>query len=134
MADAQKKAEGIIDQGKAKAEELVSEHEITVGARQTAAEIVEEAQSQAQKIVDNAVNDANAIRESAMEYTDAILKNLQTVLAHTIEDGQLRFGEFLETLKGSYDTVTANRKELASDADPSEEAYEIDLSLNSPEA
>ena len=130
ISKAEQEADQMIADAHEQAENMVNEHEIMQQAYKAAQETVDEATEQAQQIIDNAVNDANAIREGAMQYTDSALKNLQTILAHSMEDTQSRFDSFMDQMKSSYEVVTANRREL-SGANPmsSDNDYQIDLSM-----
>ena len=74
LADAQQKAESMIEEAHAQTSELVSEHEIMQQAYAQANEIVMAATDQAQQILDNATNDANDIRIGAVQYTDDLLE------------------------------------------------------------
>jgi cell division septum initiation protein DivIVA len=112
LADAQAKADSIIAQAQIKTDELVSEHQIMQQAYAQANEVVMVATKQAQEILDNATNDANNIRMSAMQYTDDILKNLENTLSHAMETSSARHDSYMNSLKGFYDIVTANRAEL----------------------
>ena len=134
ISNAEAQADQVIADAQAQAEAMVQEHEITQQAYKAAQEMMDEAQAQAQDIVDNAVNDANSIREGAMQYTDSALKNLQTILAHSMEDTQSRFDSFMDQMKSSYDVVTANRRELTgSAAMNADDDYRIDLSMSGEE-
>ena len=68
---------------------------------------------QAQAIVDAAVNDANNIRQSSIQYTDDMLRSLQTIINHTMEEAKGRFDSFMSSMQSSYDIVSSNRNELA---------------------
>ena len=79
LADAQQKAESMIEEAHAQTSELVSEHEIMQQAYAQANEIVMAATDQAQQILDNATNDANDIRIGAVQYTDDLLANAESI-------------------------------------------------------
>ena len=88
-------------------------------------EIVMAATNQAQEILDSATEDANGIRIAAISYTDDMLKNLQEIIEHTMNSSQSRFDGLMQSLKGCYDIVNANRAELSqSDEDVEEETME----------
>ena len=95
--------------------ELINEHEIMRRAYEQANQLMEQASAQAQAIVDNAVKDANSIREGAVRYTDEMLKSLQTIISHTMENTQSKFQSYMTSMQGTYDIVTANRRELRGD-------------------
>lgn len=136
--DAKSQADSMIAEANRQTSEMVNEHEIMQQAYNQAQEIVDEAQEKAQEIIDNAVTDANNIREGAMQYTDSALKNLQTIISHSMEDSKSRFDSFLNQMRTSYEVVTANRKELNDDnadtVSPSgDDDYRIDISLGNQE-
>ena len=94
LADAQQKAESMIEEAHAQTSELVSEHEIMQQAYAQANEIVMAATDQAQQILDNATNDANDIRIGAVNsYTS-------------------KYDSLVTSLQECYDVVRNNRAEL----------------------
>ena len=116
LNEARYQADNMIQEAAAQTNELVNEHEIMQRAYSTANQIVEDAQVQAQGIIDAAVNDANNIRQGAIQYTDDILRNLQNIIAGTMEDAQGRLGAFLSAMQSNYDVVASNRSELTAPA------------------
>lgn len=112
LADAQAKADAIIAQAQVKTDELVSEHQIMQQAYAQANEVVMIATKQAQEILDNATNDANAIRMNAITYTDDMLKSIEDIISGSIETTRARTDNFVSSLQGYLDVVTANRAEL----------------------
>lgn len=113
LSEARSQADTMVAEATAQTNELVNQHEIMQKAYASANEIVEQANMQAQAIVDNAVNDANNIRQGAVQYTDDMLRNLQTIISHTMEGARGRFDAFLTSMQSSYDIVSSNRNELA---------------------
>lgn len=112
LADAQAKADGMIQEAQIQTNELVSEHEIMQQAYAQANEVVMIATKQAQEILDNATNDANAIRMNAITYTDDMLKSIEDIISGSIETTRARTDNFVSSLQGYLDVVTANRAEL----------------------
>lgn len=112
LADAQAKADEIVANAQIQTSELVSEHQIMQQAYAQANEVVMIATRQAQEIVDNATNDANAIRMSAITYTDDMLRNMEEVLAHSIETSRAKTESLVNSLQGYLDIISANRSEL----------------------
>lgn len=112
LADAQAKADAIIAKAQVKTDELVSEHQIMQQAYAQANEVVMIATKQAQEILDNATNDANAIRMNAITYTDDMLKSIEDIISGSIETTRARTDNFVSSLQGYLDVVTANRAEL----------------------
>ena len=93
--------------------ELVNEHEIMQRAYAEAESIIQNAQTQGQAILDRAVGEANAMRQSSVQYTDDMLRSLQTIVKHTMDEAQNRFDSFASSLQSSYDIVSSNRIELS---------------------
>ena len=113
LNEARNQADSMLAQATAHTNELVNEHEIMQRAYETANKVIEDSQIQAQAIIDSAVVDANNIRQSSINYTDDMLNSLQSIITHSMEGAQNRFGSFLASMQSSYDIVSANRTELA---------------------
>lgn len=111
--EAKTQADALIQEATVQTNELVNEHEIMQRAYSAANQIVEDANAQAQTIVDAAVNDANNIRQSAIQYTDDILRSLQSIITHAMDESQGRFEGFFASLQSTYDIVASNRNELS---------------------
>ena len=112
LADAQQKAESMIEEAHAQTSELVSEHEIMQQAYAQANEIVMAATDQAQQILDNATNDANDIRIGAVQYTDDLLANAESIIGHTLNSYTSKYDSLVTSLQECYDVVRNNRAEL----------------------
>lgn len=112
LADAQAKADQIIAQAEVQTTELVSEHQIMQQAYAQANEVVMIATKQAQEILDNATNEANTLRVNAMGYADDQLRDIEEVLANSIETSRARSESLISSLQGFLDVVTANRAQL----------------------
>lgn len=113
LNDAREKAEALINEATKHTTALISEHAIMQQAYAQANEIVTMATTQAQEILDSATIEANAVKASAMQYTDDILKNLENIIAHSIETTTARYNELSASLNNCYEIVKANRSELA---------------------
>lgn len=122
LEDAKHQAESMVSKATVQTKELIDEHEIMRRAMDQANQLLEQASAQAQKLVDDAVAESNAIKESAVRYTDEILKSLQTIISHTMENTQSRFQSYMNSMQGSFDIVTANRRELSGGAAPEEDS------------
>ena len=90
IAEAHTQADAILAHATEQTNELVNEHEI-----------------------DAAVADADSIRQGSIGYTDDMLKNLQGIIAHSMEEAQGRLEAYLSSLQSAYEVVSANRDELA---------------------
>ena len=113
LADAQAKAEAIVQQANLQLTELVSEQEIMKQAYAQANAVVEAAAAQAQEILNSATTDANEIRMGAMQYTDSMLANMQSIIQNTMESYNSRYASLINSLNGYYDMINENRMELA---------------------
>jgi len=114
LNDAKTQANNMVAEANRMTEQLVDEHEIMQKAYATANKLIEDANRQAQGIVDRANSDAGNIRKASIRYTDDMLKSLQTIINHTLENSQNKFDALQTTLKSSYEIVSSNRQELAS--------------------
>ena len=113
LQEARSQADAMVAEATAQTNELVNEHEIMQRAYAEANSIIEQANAQAQQIVDNAVTEANNIRQGSVQYTDDMLRSLQTILNHTMDNAKGRFDAFMSSMQSSYDIVSANRNELS---------------------
>ncbi|HIT43148.1 MAG TPA: vacuolar family H+-ATPase subunit H, partial [Candidatus Caccovicinus merdipullorum] len=94
LNEARTQADTMVAEATAQTNELVNEHEIMQKAYAQANAVVEQASAQAQAIVDKAVEDANSIRQGSIQYTDDMLRSLQTIINHTMEEARGRFDSF----------------------------------------
>ncbi|MCD8222247.1 MAG: vacuolar family H+-ATPase subunit H [Clostridiales bacterium] len=113
LNEARSQASAMLEEANAQTNELINEHEIMQKAYAQANQIIEEAQAQAQQIVDSAVADADNIRQSSIDYTDDMLKSLQTIIRHSMDEAGGYFNSLQSSLQSSYDIVTSNREELS---------------------
>lgn len=113
LADAQAKAEAIVQQANLQCTELISEQEIMKQAYAQANAVVEAATVQAQEILNNAAADANEIRMGAMQYTDSMLANMQSIIQNTMESYNSRYASLINSLNGYHEMISENRAELA---------------------
>ena len=113
LADAQAKAEMIVNQANLQLNEMISEQEIMKQAYAQANAVVEAASIQAQEILNNATADANEIRMGAMQYTDSMLANMQSIIQNTLESYNTRYASLVNSLNGYYEMIQENRMELA---------------------
>ena len=113
LADAQSKADAIVNQANLQLNEMISEQEIMKQAYEQANAVVEAATIQAQEILNNATADANEIRMGAMQYTDSMLANMQIIIQNTLESYNSRYASLVNSLNGYYEMINENRMELA---------------------
>jgi len=137
MADAQAKADALIQEATAHTTELVSEHEIMQQAYTQANAYIEEATRQAQDILDKATIDANNYRLAAIQYTDEMLANLSKIIEHTAETAAVKYQNFITSLDNCREIVEMNRQELVPQHQQAQNAldavtgqnYDIDIDL-----
>ena len=113
VSQASEEANSMVAQANEQTTEMINEHEIMQRAYSHAEEVISQANIQAQAIVDAAVNDANNIRQGSIQYTDDMLRSLQPILNHTMDNAKGRFDAFMSSMQSSYDIVSANRNELS---------------------
>ena len=113
LADAQAKAEMIVNQANLQLNEMISEQEIMKQAYAQANAVVEAASIQAQEILNAATADANEIRMGAMQYTDSMLANMQSIIQNTMESYNSRYASLINSLNGYHEMISENRAELA---------------------
>ena len=109
LADAQSKADSMIEEAQIHTSELVSEHEIMQQAYAQANEIVG---VPCRMILDHATRDANDIRIGAMQYTDDLLANAESIIGHTLDSYTTKYDGLVNSLQECYDMVRNNRSEL----------------------
>lgn len=131
LADAQRKADAIIAEAQIQTNELVSEHQIMQQAYAQANEVVLIASKQAEEMLDKATCDANDIRMGAMEYTDGLLRSVQDILAASIDTTRSRMESYLDQMQGYYDIVCANRNELQSQPEVTENVNNVSVNQTS---
>lgn len=135
LNDAKEKAEALINAATVQTNELINEHEIMQQAYAQANEVVTMATNQAQGILDNATIEANNMRAAAMQYTDDILGNLETIIAHSIDTVSQQFQRTVASLQDCMNIVKSNRMELhpaetEAEAEKPEEAGEEPVNLD----
>ena len=131
MADAQAKADALIQQATMQTNELVSEHEIMQQAYAQANAVIEDATAQAQQILDKATLDANNYRLAAIQYTDEMLENLSKIIAHTSETAVAKYENFAASLNNCLEAVEMNRRELVPQQKDAQAAVDTVLTQNS---
>jgi len=112
LNDAKQRADNLVAQANANANEMISEHEIMQQAYAQANDMMQQANNDAQNILDKAVSDANDIRMAAVQYTDDELANLEKILVNMMNNVTVKFENFMETLSSSLQIVQANRASL----------------------
>lgn len=129
LADAQSKAQALIDAATAQTTQLVNEHEIMQQAYAQANEVVEMAAKQAQEILDNATLEANNVREAATQYMDDILAHLEGIISSAVSSASSNYESLVGNLNQYKDVIVSNRKELngTTEAEAPAEETETDI-------
>lgn len=117
LADAQAKAQALIDEATIHTTELVNEHEIMQQAYTQANEVVAMAAQQAQEILDNATIEANSVRAAAMEYMDDILGHLENIIDSSTQTATTNYESLIGSLNQYKDIIQSNRSELHPDSE-----------------
>ncbi len=128
LADAQKKADLIVQKAQIKTNELLSEHQIMQQAYAQANEIVMLSRKQAEETINRATVEANELRASAVQYTDDLMKNIEETLVHAIDTTKARNDALLQSLQGYLDVVVTNRTQL----NPVEQMETVDSGTSQP--
>ena len=102
LADAQAKADNMIEEAHIQTNELVSEHEI----------------------MQQAYAQANDIRIGAMQYTDDLLANAESIIGHTLDSYTAKYDGLINSLQECFDMVRNNRSELEIPEQPQPDANE----------
>ena len=115
LSNAKDQADAMLEEAAKQTNEMIDEHEIMQQAYARAKEVIEQANAQAQDIIDSASEEAGAIQSRAIQYTDEMLKNLQTIIHHTIENSNARQNALVGQLQSVFDVITSNRQQLNPD-------------------
>lgn len=120
LADAQAKAQALIDEATVHTNELINEHEIMQQAYAQANEVVTMAAKQAQDILDNATIEANNVRAAAMQYMDDILAHLENIISSATQSAVANYEGLTGSLNQYRDIIQSNRSELHGSEDEDE--------------
>mgnify|MGYP003372418444 CR=1 FL=1 len=96
VSQASEEANSMVAQANEQTTEMINEHEIMQRAYSHAEEVISQANMQ-----------------GSIQYTDDMLRSLQTILNHTMDNAKGRFDAFMSSMQSSYDIVSANRNELS---------------------
>lgn len=112
LDDAKQKAENIITEATEQASALVNEHEIMRQAYIQGEELVNQANAEAQRIIAEANAQAEEIQLNAIRYTDELLANIQNTIAYSMDTIATRYEGYMKSLQNTLETVVSNRNEL----------------------
>ncbi len=112
IADAEEKADAIINQAKEQAAQLVSENEISRQAYEHANGLIQDVTARSQAMLREAAEEAETVRVGALAYTNDVLEEVERVIANAYEESRIKTEEMVGMLKHNLDVVVQNRGEL----------------------
>ena len=112
LDDAKQKAENIITEATEQASALVNEHEIMRQAYIQGEDLITQANAEAQRIIAEANAQAEEIQLNAIRYTDELLANIQNTIAYSMDTIATRYEGYMKSLQNTLETVVSNRNEL----------------------
>ena len=101
IADAERKAQGIIDTAESEAKIRTNNHEIFIRASDQASEAVE-----------NAKKDARDLRLNAMDYADEMLQNAESQLKEYMTNLEAQHKKVMDYYSKLIDVISENRHQL----------------------
>lgn len=113
LADARAQADQMIADATEQTKELVNEHEIMQQAYKKANEVIDNATAQAQQIVDEATREADQIRTSGISYVEDMLRSMDALISHTVENSVQRHNSYIASLTNTSEIIRSNLAELA---------------------
>ncbi len=126
IAQAEERAEDIIKDAKIKAEQLVSENAIVQQAYTKSQEMISQASEESAEMRASAESDAEAIRTGALNYANEIMSDMERILSDAFYNTKNQAESLISSLNESYTIVSENRKELAIQLSPKDQAYVYD--------
>ncbi|MDO4938519.1 MAG: vacuolar family H+-ATPase subunit H [Lachnospiraceae bacterium] len=121
MKNAKLKADGMVEAANKLQTQMIDEHEIMQKALENSNQVIENANIQATNILDRATADSQAMKRAILKYSDDMMAVLQDELESMMTNSKQKFETFYNNLEMNYNTITANRNELLSSADSSQD-------------
>lgn len=113
IAEAQNKADTIVNNAAKEASIMIDENEIVAMANMRADEILKEARQKAADIIADAKEEAEGIQIGAMQYTNTMMEGLENMF-QTLYDGQkAQYEELMEGLGKNLSKIKNNHAEIA---------------------
>ena len=112
MADAENKAEKMIEEARMNIQNLVDEHEIVQQALAEADKIMADANHQAEELLYNAQKEADMMHRGAVRYMAENLNRLQSLIDGTMNNFDNRFRGMMNTMEKYSALVKENKDEL----------------------
>ena len=136
FADAEKKANDIINNADNRALSMINEHEIMQKAYDQANEMVSKATAEADRLLSEANYESNQIRTSSLTYTEDLLNSVETLISNTLNQSSKDYEVLTNNLKSTLELINDNKQELAipdNEEDNQEEEYQDDFNADSEE-
>lgn len=140
MADAQDRADKIVEEAHMSIQNMIDEHEIVQQALQEADNIVEDATAQANEILYEANKEAEMLRRGSTRYTIDNLTKMQNLVNATMQNFDSRYRSMMSTMEKYSELLKENKEELLGrkETKPAEEQQSLDMpetqQINMPEA
>ena len=115
IADANDKANTIIEDAKRETDKMINESDIMQEAFARAEQVVRSAEDEANRILMEANEDAGQIRRGALSYAEEMLGEVEKVIDHAYESTKSRCDGLVETLHGNLEVLRSNRNEISSE-------------------
>ncbi len=130
FADAEKKANDIINDADNRALSMINEHEIMQKAYDQANEMVSKATAEADRLLSEANYESNQIRTSSLAYTEDLLNRVETLVSNAFTQSSKDYEVLTNNLKSTLELINDNKEELAipdKEEDVQEEEYQEDF-------
>lgn len=111
MAEAEQKAQDLLNQAAVEHNQMISEHEVMLRAQARADEFVNMAMNKAQGIVDNATIEANNLKDAANQYMEDVLQHLVKVISATGNSVTANYNRSIQGMTESYEKLIGSLNE-----------------------
>lgn len=127
MADAENRAEKMLEEARLNIQNLVDEHEIVQQALAEADEIMADATNQANELMYQAQRESEMMHKGAVKYMADNLNKLQALIDGTMNNFETRYRGMMNTMEKYSALVKENKEELMErNEDKSDHANESD--------
>ena len=112
FADAEKKANDIINDADNRALSMINEHEIMQKAYDQANEMVSKATAEADRLLSEANYESNQIRTSSLAYTEDLLNRFETLVSNAFTQSSKDYEVLTNNLKSTLELINDNKEEI----------------------
>lgn len=112
LAEAQQKADALINHAAKEAGIMIDENEIVALANMRADEIIKNAKKKAADILDQAQDEAEGIQLGAMQYTSNMLAGLENMFQTLFDNQKEQLDAMVEGLGKNLSKIKSNRAEI----------------------